>query len=54
MGLLRSLEETTGLERMEVLRLALRVLRKGMDLLPALAASAVPEELKKAKRKKSK
>ena len=54
MRLLVSLEADTGLGKAEVLRLALRVLRKGMDLLPALAAGAVPEEMKKARRKKSK
>jgi hypothetical protein len=51
MALIRSLEASTGLERTEVLRLSLRVLHRALELLPALAASAVPEELKKRKKK---
>jgi hypothetical protein len=52
MVLIRALEVTTGLDRAELMRLSLRVLKRALDLLPALAASAVPEELKKRKRKK--
>lgn len=52
-ALMQTLEELTGLERVEVLRLALRMLKRTIDVAPAVAVQVLPEELKTAHRRKA-
>jgi hypothetical protein len=46
-SLFETLEKSTGLTRLDVIRLALRLLSRTWELAPALGVQALPDELAK-------
>jgi hypothetical protein len=49
--LMCAIEHATGLERVDVLRLALRLLKRTWDLTPALSSPALVEEYRRFEKK---